>query len=275
MKTQRIGLFRVEQHLLKQDIDTISKFQFSDIYDEFVCGGNLKSCILWNESGQVKDNALVTYDNPAQKTQYGIQLPYINELITRHFNTKQLRFARVLMLTPGSVFMPHRDYLELKRDLLRFHLPLKTDENCFNSEESTVYHMNVGEVWYINASKIHSAASFSNQNRMHLVLDFEYTDVLGDILLAVYDKKPSIPVESILQRKKVSQQDINNIYALHSLVDSHNFFDIFAIVIKQYFKSAITAVKVYEWLKEVALRSDNSKIIEKVYYWEAHCLRTR
>ena len=124
--------------------------------------------MLWNKSGDVEDNFLLDYDHPAQRTAYGAQMPYLVEVLRQTFDLKQLRFARLAKLTPGSVLVPHRDYLELKHDLTRVHIPLATDSACFSSEENTVYQMRRGEIWYMDATQVHSAASFSRKPRTHL-----------------------------------------------------------------------------------------------------------
>ena len=65
MQTQRISLINLNNDLLQKEVNIISQLPVSDIYDEFVCGGNLRSCMLWNKTGSIRDNALFTHDSEA------------------------------------------------------------------------------------------------------------------------------------------------------------------------------------------------------------------
>ena len=207
MKSQLITSVHIDSNLLRKELVQISSFQFSNVYQEFICG-EFRSCMLWNKRGDIKDSILEKYDTPAKETDYINQLPYLKKLITNTFNLDHLRFARILSLAPNSVFMPHRYYLELKNNYIRIHLPIKTDQNFFHSEEGEVYHMSQGEVWYLDATKIHSAASFSSQTRLHLVLDFAYTDDLSTLFRIdlAHHNLNSIPDTSHIQRQSISNE---------------------------------------------------------------------
>ena len=276
MKSQLITSVPIDNNLLKKELIKISFFQFSNVYQEFICG-EFRSCMLWNKRGDIKDSILEKYDASAKETSYINQLPYIKELITDTFNLDYLRFARILSLAPNSVFMPHRDYLELKNNYIRIHLPIKTDQYCFHSEEDKVYHMSQGEIWYLDATKTHSAASFSSQMRLHIVLDFAYTENISDLFKIDLNKNNlnTIPEEAHIERPELSPDAVETIYGLHKIIDSHNYYNVLAILIKQYFKYNVGANTVYDWLLQVSELSLNQLVIDKTNFLKNYCLLKR
>ncbi len=132
MQTQRITTLDFDAVPLEVDLNATNQFRYSDAYSEFICG-EWRSCMLFNKSGDVDDNFLEDYDHPARMTLYGSQMPYLMDVLRHSFNLEHLRLARLAKLTPGSVLVPHRDYLELKHDLTRIHIPLVTDSHCFSA----------------------------------------------------------------------------------------------------------------------------------------------
>lgn len=274
MKSQLISSIDIDHDELAKEVEIISQFDFNGAYDDFVCG-ELKSCILWNQSGDSNDTLINNYESNAQITPHGKLLPYIQELIKNHFKLENLRFARILLLTPNSVFIPHRDYLELKSDFLRFHIPLKTDDHCFNSEENLVYQMKIGEIWYINATKVHSAASFSKQNRMHLILDFDYKDSLAGVMRVPVKNPPVIPESSIFKRMDFSENKIDSILSLYKLIDNRNFYDVLSIIIKQYFRMNMKATMIFDWFLTICNLSKDEAIIRKAEKLREYCLLKR
>ncbi len=276
MKTKLIGKLNFDSEKLNADLKTISSFEFSDVYQEFICG-EFRSCMLMNKRGEINDTILETYDGEAKETIYLTKLPYLKQLIANTFNSKMIKFTRLLALAPNSVFMPHRDYLELKESYIRIHIPIKTDKNCFHAEESKVYHMDTGEIWFLDASKVHSAASFSTQNRLHIVIDFAYTknlaelfnssakeDILKHVLSMKEIKRPSLPLDKYI-----------SIISLAELIENNNFYNILSILIKLYFKYNLSAETVFDWLHMISELSNQQEVIHKANFLKKYCLLDR
>jgi hypothetical protein len=263
MQSKLLTVLNIDPDLMRKDVAAIAGFQLSRVYKEFVCG-ELHSCVLWNRRGDLHDTILESYDGSAKETEQGVQLPYIKQLISSVFHLK-----------PNSVFMPHRDYLELNRDFIRMHVPLKTDSNCYHSEEDVVYHMNLGEVWYLDASRVHSAASFSEHDRLHLILDFSYRDSFQDLLKTPILAGVNIPASNLIIREEFSEKLQCSLSQLKYVIDGNNFYDVFAILIKQYFKTKVSAVRVYDWLSEISSQSGNSDLVKKSEFIKNYCLLNR
>lgn len=274
MKSQIISSIKIDNSLLKNEIEKISEFNFCDTYKEYACG-ELKICMLWNKSGVFEDSLLTNYNGNALKTCYGEKLPYLSNLIDETFKIEHLKFARIIMLGSNTVYVPHRDYLELTSDFLRFHIPIQTDSFCFNSEENTVYQMKVGEIWYIDATKIHSAASFSEKYRMHLVLDFEYKPNIEDVLKIPVSKNAMIPEKSIAQREPAPSNFDEVLYTFSKIIDVTNCIDILSILIKQYFTKNINVEYIFDMFLKISILSNNKDVINKAKNLKEYCTKNR
>src|SRR5947209_19119672 len=151
MNTHRIGKLDLAPERLAADWATADGFSYHDSYSEYVCG-RWPNCMLWNRTGTIEEKYVSRYEGLARKTAYGAALPYISELIETMFDVRSLRFARLVQLTPYTVLIPHRDFLELGTSFCRIHLPLRTDPACWHGEGNVVFGMAVGEIWFLDAS---------------------------------------------------------------------------------------------------------------------------
>lgn len=263
MNTHRIAKLDLDPARLADDLRRSENFNFSDAYGEFICG-EWRSCMLWNEKGDVGNTLLSNHDQPAMKTAYGLEMPYVSEVITRNFDMSRLRFARLVKLRPHSVIIPHRDFLELGQGLIRIHLPLVTDSNCFSGQDDVVYQMKVGEVWFIDATRVHSAASFSQQDRLHLILDFAHGDATSPLSNVTWNPNGSIADESIARRAPLTAADEEAISSLHTIIDQDNYRDILALLIRKYYRTDFTASFVFDLLLRVAEKSGNRALYEEI-----------
>jgi len=261
LTTRKIGTLDIDPLLLQKDLKKALNFQFNATYSEFI-SGTLGSCALWNKSGLSDETLVSHYDGCSKKTPYAKQLSYICSFVEKNFNIDELKLARILNIKYNSVLIPHVDFLETEREFYRFHIPLQTDEQCFNSEESTVYQMKVGEVWYINASRAHSAASFSNQDRLHLVLDFDSLQPIESITKFSLEAQ-GIPLQNTIQREKITEETNKTIESFASIINNYNFNDIFTILIKLHFTKEVSANDVFTFLFEIVNKSKNTSLIEK------------
>src|SRR5580692_6936812 len=110
----------------------------------------------------------------AERSVLGASLRYIEDMVERTFATDRLQMMRAYLLQ-DALLLPHCDYVEFKKDaarMVRLHVPLVTNPRALHSEEDTVYHMRVGEVWYLDVTRVHSACNGANLPRVSLVLDF-------------------------------------------------------------------------------------------------------
>lgn len=227
--------------------------------------------MLWNRSGAVGDGIVThyDYDKPARKTRYAEQLPYLSEIIERTFDLEHLNFARLAVIS-NSVIIPHRDLLELGnvplsvRNAYRFHLPLITNEHCYFSEGEVVYRMKFGEVWFFDSSRIHGAASFSEQCRVHLMLDFADVENPGTLVKLEPQGGARIPQENILVRVAMTGVERESLSTLAAVIDADNYRDIFSIVIKKQYRKNGGDNFVWDMMEKIAELSRDEAVAAKV-----------
>ncbi|MEW9513669.1 aspartyl/asparaginyl beta-hydroxylase domain-containing protein [Streptomyces bacillaris] len=272
-RTTRITTLDLDPARLAADLASAERFGYNDSYGEFICGA-WRSCMLWNRTGDADDRFLEDYEGGARSTEYGSALTYVGELVGHHFRVEKLKFARLARLTPGSVLVPHRDYLELDSDLTRIHLPLRTDAHCFSSEDETVYQMRQGELWFLDATRTHSAASRSDRDRVHLILDFS-TATPAEALRVDIPVDTGIPEDSVVARRPLRPGEHKSFEALADVIDEANYQDVLAMIIKRYFEAEVKAADVFRWLESVVRASGRPDLVERAAHHEEHCLVSR
>lgn len=272
-QSHRIGTLDIDKGRAVSDLERMEPGGYLDSYTEFVCG-SWRTCMLWNASGDGADSRLHDYAGRAQLTEYGRKLGYLDELISEHFHLENLRFARLARLGPGSVVVPHRDYLELDDELTRIHIPLETDEDVFTSEQETVYRMRFGEVWFLDATKIHSIGSFSAHNRTHLILDFPATEPSSVVRIGEPEPE-SLPAESIVPRRPLEPGEKDAFLALSKIIDPASFRDVMAMIIRRYFAAEIDAAEVFTWLRDIAAASGREDVAAQARWIAQHAIDAR
>jgi len=275
--TQRVSTgivtsYAVDREALAADLDVMERFPYTDTYGEFVCGG-WKSCAVYNGTARGLDASLDPYDGSALVTDLGRQLPYVRRLVEGMFRMSALKYGRIARLTPGSALVPHRDYLELDSDLVRVHLPLRTHESCVNSHDTTIYHMDVGEVWFLDATSTHSAISGWSKDRVHLVLDFHARSVAECFREAVND--PMIPRSRVRQRRPVEQLELDAFAESGVLMTMANVRDYFRIAIKALFDRALSPDDVFSLFEAAVARSGSAELGELVAPMRTYFLLAR
>ncbi|MEU5635910.1 aspartyl/asparaginyl beta-hydroxylase domain-containing protein [Streptomyces rishiriensis] len=281
MRTRLLGKLDLDQARLSKDLERSADFRYSEPYMEFNFGRPWKSLMVWAPGGEVGDDIIAHYDATSASgvTAYGEQLPYIREIIEKNFSIENVTFARLAEVS-DMVIVPHRDYVELtdpvtrRRAAHRLHVSLTTTEDCLFTEEDVVYRMNSGEVWFLDAGKLHGAGVLSTTRRVHLILDL--ADVSQDEMLR-FDAVPSvgIPEPSIRRRPPLSDREQQAILALASVVDMDNLSEVFALVIKKSYRRAGGPDFVWSTMADIARRSKDEAIIAKIAEWYRHCVQER
>jgi hypothetical protein len=91
--------------------------------------------------------------------------------------------ARLMRLGPGARILEHTDDMATGSDEeWRIHLPVQTHPLVEFWVAGRVVPMGVGEVWYADFNLPHRVDNFSDQDRVHLVLDCTPNDWLSNQL---------------------------------------------------------------------------------------------
>lgn len=282
MRTQLLGTIELDQARLAKDLEHSLGMHYSEPYMEFNFGRPWKSVMLWAPGGEIGDDIIVHYDasRPSGVTAHGRQLPYVQEIIEKNFVVENVTFARLAVVT-DMVMVPHRDYVELSDDPVarrraahRLHVSLATSEDCVFTDEDVVYRMNAGEVWSLDASRLHGAGVLSTLRRVHLILDL--ADVGLEEMLA-FDATPSgdIPEPSTRHRLPMSDREQEEILALSSIVDIDNLSEVFALVVKKSYRKDGGSNFVWRTMRRIADLSGDKAVVEKIAHWHKHCVMER
>lgn len=244
MRTRYVTTVPLDAARLEKDLRHSESFHYSEAYSDYLIGGPWKNVTLWARGGDAGDGVLTNYayDQAATFTEYGAQLPYLQELITTTVDTTRLNFVRLARIS-HSVIVPHRDFLELGdiaedvRSAHRLHIPLVTHEDCHFSEDNTVYRMRAGEVWFFDASRIHSVASLTDAERIHLVFDFVDRAEGGPLVTVADDGYgDGVPADRAVARPPLSDSDRGALLGLADVLTMDTFAEVFGIVIKTHFR---------------------------------------
>lgn len=244
MRTQYVTSIDLDADRLAKDLQESTSFLYSEAYSNYLIGGPWKSAMLYATGGDTGDGLLTDYDyaQSATFTEYGRRLPYLQEIIAETADLSRLTFVRLARFSK-SVIVPHRDFIELdgipedKRSAHRLHIPLATNEQCFFSQDNTVYRMRAGEVWYFDASQIHSVASFSDEPRLHLIFDFADRPGGGPLLnLPGEPAGAGIPERSRAVRPALSGTERAALDRLADVLTMDNFNEVFSILVKTHFR---------------------------------------
>lgn len=269
MRTQLLGKIDLDEEPLLKDLENSIGLHYSEPYVEFLCGRPWKSVMLWAPSGEVGDNVIAHYDTSqaSAATEQCAGLPYIREIIETYFAVEHLSFARLAVMS-DSVLVPHRDYVELTGDTAatpahRLHVSLSTSADCLFSEGNVVYRMNAGEVWFLDASRPHSAGVLSDHRRVHLILDFADVDEATD-LHRFGPTAPGIPESSTRHREPLTDAQRAAVLSLSSLINMDNLRDVFGIVIKTHYRRDGGRNYVWRAMEEIGERSGDEEIQAKI-----------
>jgi mannose-6-phosphate isomerase-like protein (cupin superfamily) len=85
--------------------------------------------------------------------------------------------VRLLKLAAGTQIHEHKDMdLCFEEGLVRFHIPVFTNQQVEFFLHSEQMHLKEGECWYMNFNLPHALHNKSNQDRIHLVIDARVND---------------------------------------------------------------------------------------------------
>ncbi|WP_406631708.1 aspartyl/asparaginyl beta-hydroxylase domain-containing protein [Amycolatopsis sp. WGS_07] len=272
MRTHYVADAPLDDARLAKDLAQAELFPWSEAHSDYLSQGAYKSCMLWTRGGQVGDGVVTSYDHrrPSAFTEYADQMPYLRELISTVVDLERLNFVR-LAKVQNSVIIPHRDLLEFteipddSRSVHRLHIPLVTNGDCFFNEGNTVFQMRKGEVWFLDASQIHSAAVLSTEQRIHMMLDF--VDTPSDKpLVNIEGRGPEtgIPENRKVNRPPLSDADRAALRKLSGVITMDTVDEIFSIVIKKHYRYHGGDDFVWTTMTAIARDSGNPEIVRHI-----------
>lgn len=266
MASRLLGQIALDHNALAADLRIIEGFpRIPEEYDEF-SSGFWKNCSLWNDTGDSLDTQYRAYDGLAQRTPYGGQLRYIDQLLRRHFNFNYLKMVRIRNLI-DAIIIPHKDFVELDRkksSYLRVFVALEYNPESFHSDEAAVFQMQPGEVWWLDAAIVHAAANFSANSRAHLCLDFQFPSSEFDASEIFADRDSiNFDVTPTMKHRERFEGDNKTLAAFTPMLTQHTFRDVIFLLSKIHFDKDVCITDCFDWLTAMAVRLGDHALEEK------------
>lgn len=263
MPSKIIGKISFDEELLKKELDTITTFpHLEEAYPEFGVG-SWRNHSLWNKSGNYLDMQVEDCMGEAKMTELGKQLPYLSQIIRETFDITHLKMVRSRNLVNGFVF-PHKDFVELnkKNHYLRVFLPLKDNENAYHSDEYSVFQMQKGEIWQLDASIVHAAANFSEETRVHICLDFQFSNEFPPIesIFLNPESVNGLPKPTVAKRMK-SDNIESKIKQVTKQLSMEKLHLALIELSKIHFKYEVPIADCYDWLMHAASEAGDNHLL--------------
>lgn len=266
MRSHILGRIELDQDRMKKDLDYLATVPTVDEeYDEF-SNGFWKNISLYNASGDVEDGLYRDLEGASVKpTAHAEHVPYLNEIISTVYNTDRLQMARTRNLK-NAIVIPHRDFVELDREpdqYFRTFLVLEESPLAFHSDDDTVFQMQPGELWFIDAAAVHSAVNFGEFSRQSLCVDlafdgpFDEREAFADTILPA-DRGPHLP-----ERKPFTREREQAIMALSGVIGRENFRDMLFLLSKVHYKYDVHPSETFEWLVAISKAVGDDEMVEK------------
>lgn len=247
------------------DISRILSFVGANTeYSEFHAG-DWKSFVLWNASGRDDDGLVAESDVSAQPTPRGRQLSAINRWIDEYFDTRHLRLVRVHSMGDGAL-VPHRDFLEFDERgnrWYRVHFTLRTNDTCLHSEEDDVFHMRTGELWHLDASRLHSATNRLEERRLNLCLDFDLGRNPPETVFRRGLPAADGLVPDVIERPPLGRGFVDGLMKLSDVINESNYRDIVRLLSGVHFYRKVGLARFFDWLTDISRNSGSETLLQR------------
>jgi L-proline cis-4-hydroxylase len=253
LAAQCIGVIALDPGQLAVEIETIHGFEMQPCVG-YATGG-WSRCVLLLRNKQDGDKVVATDQAAA--------LPYLVEQIRVTFKPELVDCAYIFAAHRGGYVRPHCDWLGGRPLFTRLHIPLQTNNQCFNSEEDRVYHMRVGEIWFVDASLPHSGGCFSEETRLHLIIDLKPGTLLPDVFRDRASYKPS-GSQTLIERSPFTAEHLAAIHGLTAIASDMNLPLILDLLGTIHFEKRVSCAAVYDWLIDIARGTESPDLIQRV-----------
>ena len=111
-----------------------------------------------------------SYDYPCMKYLKDALIPLMRPILEK-LEVKEMGRVLIVNLKPSGHVTKHNDQGSYADHYSRFHLVLKTNEWCSQTCGDQKQKFEVGEVWWFNHKKVHTADNVGMTDRVHIIFD--------------------------------------------------------------------------------------------------------
>jgi hypothetical protein len=112
----------------------------------------------------------VTLDYPLLEPLMPVLMPVLGPLLSA-IGFKELGRVLIVRLPAGGALDSHIDQGAYAEYFTRYHVALRTNEDCALVVDDEPQHMAVGEAWRFDHRKMHYAVNRGDIERIHLIVD--------------------------------------------------------------------------------------------------------
>jgi hypothetical protein len=261
MLARILGFVELRRFVTPAELETALALEYHDNYSAFVFG-SWGNSVLLNGTGDELDCDLRLYEGAARPTKHLRRLPGIRTLVETCFETERLRWLRLFRQDDG-VLLPHIDFVGMGEGFVRLHVPLLTPTEALHSEEEEVYHMWAGEIWWLEALRLHSAGNLSGATRLSLCADFEPGTAPESLVRKPFRDAGAQRRPELIRRPPFTSADRRSLEGLTDKLRQGRTGEVLARLIRFHLERQVTSWAVFEWLDELAAATGDAQVIER------------
>ena len=277
MHSRIVGTVNLDDALLEKEMAAIVQLgNVKEEYSEYRFG-TWKNYILWNGTGHQEDSVFRGVQGGAMQTELGKRFEYINSIIEESLYTDKVKMVRANLLQ-DALLIPHRDYVEFKKDskrLVRLHIPLQTNPQSLHSENGDVFHMRKGEIWLLSVDRVHSACNPSEVPRISIVVDFCLDGAPLESLLRHPPVSGSNFIPMMIKRDPIDENFLQSIDSLKHVVTRVNYKDIVMFLSRVHFYKDVDSCLFFDWLIEICRGCGDDALLEKSLRYKDYLITGR
>ncbi|QEP43089.1 hypothetical protein D5085_08165 [Ectothiorhodospiraceae bacterium BW-2] len=262
MFSKCLGKFPLDIDNLYADLAQLHESDYIPAYSEYTIG-SWRTAILMNQEGDSSSGEVIEYAGSAQATPLAKKLPHIMQVLSETFNMATIKLARIATIKKYGLILPHIDFVTFSKPCKRYNIALISNDRCISIEEQTAYSMRSGEIWDLDATHPHSAANFSDEDRVSLIIDLEPIDNEKDYFNHP-DKLAAAEPIRFIEREPLPAELKEHYLALAALMTRHNYRDILAMVAKLPFLWQMELTDVFEITQQICHRSGDRLLIDNI-----------
>ena len=110
------------------------------------------------------------YDYPCMEYLKPALVPLMRPILEQ-LQVKEMGRVMIVNLKPCGHVTKHNDQGKYADHYQRFHLVLKSNQHCFQTCGNELQRFEVGDVWWFDHKKLHTAHNVGDSSRIHIIFD--------------------------------------------------------------------------------------------------------
>ena len=118
-----------------------------------------------------------SYDYPCMEYLKSALVPLMRPILDK-LQVKEMGRVLIVNLKSSGHVTKHIDTGTYADHYERFHIVLRSNQHCFQTSGSELQRFEVGEVWWFDNKKLHTAHNVGDTDRIHIIFDCVIAEAL-------------------------------------------------------------------------------------------------